>query len=180
MIPQLIGRVSTLALVMTALTAGHAHAQLRESSTQTLTAGDGSVFEVTTGFVQVPELRDPDGKALGLGGTGDRARSCKAASVTRLSNEVLAERCIRPVTPIWIGDTERLLLCGDAERRRRKPQASTVVVWPQGLGNGLMETGVLIGWQRVYLRLPAVILKDLAIVEYRVALERHRQAVDVD
>ncbi len=62
---KVIWRVSALALAVGALTAGHAHAQLRDGSTQTLTAADGSVFEVTSGFVRVPELRAPGGTPSG-------------------------------------------------------------------------------------------------------------------
>jgi pimeloyl-ACP methyl ester carboxylesterase len=42
-----------------------AYAQLFEISTQPLTAADGSLFEVTTAFVRVPELRSRDDKASG-------------------------------------------------------------------------------------------------------------------
>jgi pimeloyl-ACP methyl ester carboxylesterase len=52
-----IGRIWMLALVFGALTTGNAHAQLRDATTQSVTAADGSVLEVTSGFVRVPELR---------------------------------------------------------------------------------------------------------------------------
>ena len=60
-----ICRAVTLALPMAVLTAGHAYAQLRDTSVQSLTAMDGTVYEVTSAFVRVPELRGPGGALSG-------------------------------------------------------------------------------------------------------------------
>jgi pimeloyl-ACP methyl ester carboxylesterase len=57
MVTRSIGRVSALTLMVGALTAGHAQAQLRDVTTQSVIAADGTVFEVMNGFVRVPELR---------------------------------------------------------------------------------------------------------------------------
>jgi pimeloyl-ACP methyl ester carboxylesterase len=65
MVTKVNWRVSALALAVGALTADHAHAQLRSGSTESLTAADGSVFEVTSGFVRVPELRAAGGAPSG-------------------------------------------------------------------------------------------------------------------
>jgi len=47
------------------LTAGSGYAQLRDTSVQSLTAVDGTAYEVTSGFVRVPELRTAGGAPSG-------------------------------------------------------------------------------------------------------------------
>jgi pimeloyl-ACP methyl ester carboxylesterase len=53
--------IAVVAIAMMVVNAGLAHGQLLEPVTASLTAPDGRVIEVTTGFVRVPELRDSRG-----------------------------------------------------------------------------------------------------------------------
>src|SRR6187401_250194 len=60
-----IWRAVALAFSIAMLTAGSGYAQLRDTSVQSLTAVDGTAYEVTSGFVRVPELRTAGGAPSG-------------------------------------------------------------------------------------------------------------------
>jgi pimeloyl-ACP methyl ester carboxylesterase len=58
-------RLMTMVVAGTALTVSAAHAQLLDTTTRVVTSAAGRAFDVTTGFVRVPELRAGDGAPSG-------------------------------------------------------------------------------------------------------------------